>query len=921
MRWQELWHKSASALLLFNSAWSQAPGADALSNSSHISQWTTERKVFAREATRDLWKHGFDSYMQYAFPKDELRPLSCKGRGPDWNNPANIGYNDVLSNSSVTLVDMLSTIPLLAGRSAFHRAVRQVIHHVPSYDLDVKPQVFETNIRVMGGLLSGHILAHEKRYGFYMKGYKGELLQRAKELGERLLPAFETPTGLPYARINLRHGVARGETSETCTAGAGTLILEFATLSRLTGDERFERVARRAFFAIWNRRSEIDLVGNTIDIMTGSWISPENSGIGAGIDSFYEYALKMYVLSGELEYLNVWREGYESIMKYSRGREGFWFRNVHTDTGTVATSHVDSLSAFWPGLQVLAGDIQNAIKAHMIYWNLWKRFGGIPETFNVATREATTTGYPLRPEFIESTYFLYRATRDTFYLDVGERVLNDLIAKTKVKCGLATIANLLTGKQDDRMESFALSETLKYLFLLFDESNPVNSDDSNMVFTTEGHFLVLHPKHLKPMSKIRRELSRKENLQCPVYEPPMWYGPKAQVGAGKGVQRGKGNMRLGLVGSVRNRGDTEYARHLTMSESGFASRQDELEWSSYGWCETPRLAAHVYDVILTTGGKTVVEDVSPPLKKLRKFVDGYLLSNVSGIRLQMTSRLDGMGYDVTRLGPHRILAGQKVYVADPAIFATPKPKVEDVAPVKKVGPNVRLRFFVSHVNGGAPPSTPDWKPKGAEIIASTASFAADPAKPVKAKGFDIRGVFDIRRGKGQFNLGAPAVPVVRISTNDFACKPYSATEALRIPENGVILVQRGWCTFEKKARNAKRAGAVGVIVVNDSEGNVNPEPDTRGSASDMKDWDLAIVSVPLSGGNAVEGLLDAWKSVGQTKVMVVVEAGMPVETANPQPPAPEEPSDEELRKRVREMEHPRALVVNGHTLLNTAILV
>lgn len=105
----------------------------------------------------------------------------------------------------------------------------------------------------------------------------------------------------------------------TGTAGAGSLILEFATLSRLTGDDRFEKAAYKAFFAIWNQKSDIGLVGNTINTWTGvcsqfsnssvhisilffprqAWTSPEVTGIGAGIDSFYEYALKWYVLSGK----------------------------------------------------------------------------------------------------------------------------------------------------------------------------------------------------------------------------------------------------------------------------------------------------------------------------------------------------------------------------------------------------------------------------------------------------------------------------------------------------------------------------------------------------------------------------------------------------------------------------------------------
>jgi mannosidase alpha-like ER degradation enhancer 1 len=89
------------------------------------------------------------------------------------------------------------------------------------------------------------------------------------------------------------------------TAGAGSLILEFATLSRLTGDSRFEKAAHKAFFAIWNRKSDIGLVGNTINTWTGEWTSPETSGVGAGIDSFYEYAMKFYILSGKFVFLPI----------------------------------------------------------------------------------------------------------------------------------------------------------------------------------------------------------------------------------------------------------------------------------------------------------------------------------------------------------------------------------------------------------------------------------------------------------------------------------------------------------------------------------------------------------------------------------------------------------------------------------------
>lgn len=74
--------------------------------------------------------------------------------------------------------------------------------------------------------------------------------------------AFDTATGMPYGTVNLREGVPVGETTVTCTAGVGTFIVEFASLTRLTGDPRYEEVAVRALRALWATRSKVDLVGN-----------------------------------------------------------------------------------------------------------------------------------------------------------------------------------------------------------------------------------------------------------------------------------------------------------------------------------------------------------------------------------------------------------------------------------------------------------------------------------------------------------------------------------------------------------------------------------------------------------------------------------------------------------------------------------
>lgn len=76
------------------------------------------------------------------------------------------------------------------------------------------------------------------------------------------------------------------------------------------------------------------------------------------------------------------------------------------------SNSVDSLSAFWPGLQVLAGDVEGAVKTHQLYANIWRRYSGLPESYSMPRRQADIKPYPLRPELIESTLLLYSATND-----------------------------------------------------------------------------------------------------------------------------------------------------------------------------------------------------------------------------------------------------------------------------------------------------------------------------------------------------------------------------------------------------------------------------------------------------------------------------------------------------------------------------
>ncbi|XP_058801415.1 ER degradation-enhancing alpha-mannosidase-like protein 3 [Phymastichus coffea] len=449
-----------------------------------------ERQLLKQEA-KEMFYHAYNAYMDNAYPADELMPLSCKGRyrGSEQDRG---DIDSVLGNFSLTLVDTLDTLVVMNDLAEFEKAVKLVIKGV-TFDTDVIVSLFETNIRILGGLLSGHVLAdYVKQRENAIPWYKGELLNLAKDLGYRFLPAFNTTTGIPFGRINLKSGM-KGVPSEmmreTCTACAGSMILEMAALSRLTGETVFEEKAQKAMDVLWKLRHRgTDLMGSVLNVNSGDWVR-RDSGVGAGIDSYYEYCLKAYILLGDEKYLGRFNKHYSAIMKYIS--QGPMLLDVHMHRpNTNSKNFMDALLAFWPGLQVLKGDIKPAVETHEMLYQVMQRHNFIPEAFTTDF-QVHWGHHPLRPEFLESTYFLYKATGDHYYLGVGRKVLKSLQTYARVTCGFAAVSDVRTNKHDDTMDSFVLSETFKYLYLLFADPNDLILNLDEYVFTTEGHLLPL----------------------------------------------------------------------------------------------------------------------------------------------------------------------------------------------------------------------------------------------------------------------------------------------------------------------------------------------------------------------------------------------------------------------------------------------
>uniref|UniRef100_A0A0A9DJX9 alpha-1,2-Mannosidase n=1 Tax=Arundo donax TaxID=35708 RepID=A0A0A9DJX9_ARUDO len=184
----------------------------------------------------------------------------------------------------------------------------------------------------------------------------------------------------------------------------------------------------------------------------------------------------------------MFHSAYLAVQKYFR--HGPWYHEADMRTGEATHWQLTSLQAFWPGLQTLLGDVASANLSHREFYNVWQRFGVLPERYllDYGMLHPTEKYYPLRPEFAESTFYLYQATKDPWYLEVGEAIVGSLNYYTKVDGGFASVRDVSTMKLEDHQHSFFLSETCKYLFLLYDDSFLRNQ---NYIFTTEGHPLPI----------------------------------------------------------------------------------------------------------------------------------------------------------------------------------------------------------------------------------------------------------------------------------------------------------------------------------------------------------------------------------------------------------------------------------------------
>lgn len=410
-----------------------------------------------KDETLRTWK----AYKKYAWGHDALAPLSKSYR--DW-------YDEPLY---ISPIDAYSTLHLMGFMEEAKEIENYVIDSL-DFNKDVDAKIFEVNIRILGGLLAMYGITENP-----------QILDKAQDFADRMLPAFNTTTGIPTYWVNLKTGAPRGDTVNV--AEAGTYTFEMGILSYYTKDPKYYQAAKKATLAVYNRRSELGLIGDIIDVKTGEWVSKQ-SHICAGVDSYYEYLYKSYLLFGDPELGMIWKESVSLIHEYLAEvhNENTWYGRADMNSGELTGAVITLYDAFFPAILALSGDIDRA-KVYQNSWNqLWNKYGLEPMVYDYKAETPNYPAYDLNPEIIESAYYLFHITGDSLYFDMNKKYWSDIVKHCRTDIAFTSVKDVRTMEQKDYMPTFFFAETLKYLYLTFSHHSG-EFDFDNHIFNTEAH--------------------------------------------------------------------------------------------------------------------------------------------------------------------------------------------------------------------------------------------------------------------------------------------------------------------------------------------------------------------------------------------------------------------------------------------------
>ncbi|PMD22249.1 glycoside hydrolase family 47 protein [Hyaloscypha hepaticicola] len=486
-----------------------------------------------REEVKEAFITSWDAYSKNAWGQDQFHPISKIG---SQMSPQGLGW---------IIVDSLDTMMIMNLTSQLSDARKWVLRKL-TYDQDQEVNTFETTIRMLGGLLSAHYLSTQLPDISSRRDYI--YLNKSIDLADRLLGAYESRSGIPYASINLRTGAgipSHFDGGSSSTAEASTLQLEMKYLAHLTGKEIYWRKSEEVMRVLDDNGMQDGLLPIFVHPKTGKFTSSEIR-LGSRGDSYYEYLIKQYLQTGEAIYLDMWSQALAGIQKHmittSKHSKLQFVAELPQGIGSVLSSKMDHLVCFLPGsiaLGATGGLTVAEARKLPNYWSAekdqqmqlakeltktcWGMYavtktglapeiawfeadqaalqpmasrGSFPSSSNSET--AWKKDYivkPLdahnlqRPETVESLFMMYRITNDPIYREWGWKIFKAFQKYGILEDGQGYTSlnnvNEIPPPRRDNMESFWLAETLKYLYLLFSPTDFLPLD--GIVFNTEAH--------------------------------------------------------------------------------------------------------------------------------------------------------------------------------------------------------------------------------------------------------------------------------------------------------------------------------------------------------------------------------------------------------------------------------------------------
>lgn len=461
------------------------------------------KKLRVKAAMQRAW----NGYRTHAFGSDELRPLKREG----WNRWGGYG---------ITIIDSLDTLWMMGMKKEFAEAREWVASSLDYSRVDESTNggwvsVFETTIRGLGGLLGAFALSQDKVF-----------LDKARELGTRLLPAFKTPSGMPLSTIKLSTGEAHvvkyrlnGQVEYgVALSEVGTLQLEMKYLSEITGDPKFQSAADKAFNVVLERGDVYDgLYPIHLDASLSSAPVTNMTGVAAFADSFYEYLLKLWLQSGKRD------EKYR--VAYDKAVDGIHKRLLHESpkqglsyladyNGTHPHTSMHHLACFIPGMLALGAatatkgtpgraraprDLSTAQALMKTCFETLRvqptklapdcvdfEDGEGDNDFKVCLGYGNQF-YFLRPEISESLYVMHQLSGNETYREMAWELFQGIERNCKAGVAFGVYPDVREAglEPEDCMESFFLAETLKYLYLIFSDQQEVTLESH--VYNTEAH--------------------------------------------------------------------------------------------------------------------------------------------------------------------------------------------------------------------------------------------------------------------------------------------------------------------------------------------------------------------------------------------------------------------------------------------------